>query len=112
MVSESLKAVSLPIEKNFFKNSFCIRPQVVICDLVSNQALPLSFKEKGKSHNWKALLETLFKKIVEHISKNASTFVKGFSDSSLQKDGSIWIAECLILNGPVIVGIQVLVGES
>jgi len=49
-----LKAVSLPIEKNSFKNSFCILSQVVIFNLVSKQALALSFKEKEKSRNRKA----------------------------------------------------------
>jgi len=77
-----LKAVGLPMKKNFFKNSFYIWSQVVIFDLVCNQALALSFKEKGKSCNQKASLEILFKKIVNHISKNASTCLKGFSDFS------------------------------
>jgi len=48
----------------------------MIFDLVSNQALALSFKEKGKGHNRKASLEIVFKKTIENTSKNASTCLK------------------------------------
>jgi len=54
---------------------------VLIFDLLSSQTLA-SFKGKEKGCSQKASLETLFKKTVEHVAKNALTCLKEFLDCS------------------------------
>jgi len=50
---------------------------VLIFDLLSSQTLA-SFEGKEKGCSRKVSLETLFKKTVEHVSKNALTCMKEF----------------------------------
>lgn len=79
MVTLRLKAINLQIE-SFFENALDISQEVMFV-FVANQLLAVSFKQKGKRGKRRASLETLFRKIIEHISKNTSTCLKELSYS-------------------------------